>query len=218
MSPWQAENIGVDIGAHIIALRRGAQRTTLNTAAGDWAALGAELAQALPPRARLSVRVADCWSRTFLLEPPAGIRGLADCRLLLEARFDTLYGQAPADWLLQADWQADAPMLACAIPRALRQALAGFSLARLLPALLLDWNCHCAALPPDGVWCAAADGVVNLLLWQQARLQLVRQQPGSDVDGLLALEMARLGVALPAARFWSGVGAPAGWTRLEMAA
>ncbi|NHZ96130.1 hypothetical protein [Massilia sp. CCM 8734] len=218
MSLWQAENIGVDIGAHTIALRRGAQRTTLKAAGGDWAALGVELAQLLPARARLSVRVADCWSRTFLLEAPAGIGGLRDCRLLLDARFETLYGQAPADWLLQADWQAGAPMLACAIPRSLRQALAGFSLARLLPALLQDWSRHCAALPLDGVWCAAADGVVNLLVWHNARLQLVRQQPGTDVDGLLVLEMARLGVALPAARFWSGPAAPAGWTHLEAAA
>ncbi|NHZ83836.1 hypothetical protein F2P44_31890 [Massilia sp. CCM 8695] len=218
MSRWQAENIGVDIGAHTIALRRGAQRSTLRAAGGDWAALKAELAQLLPARARLSVRVADCWSRTFLLEAQAGISGLRDCRLLLDARFETLYGQAPADWLLQADWQADAPMLACAIPRGLRQALAGFALARVLPALLQDWNRHCAALPADGVWCAAADGVVNLLVWRKARLQLVRQQPGQDVDGLLALELARLGVAMPAARFWSGPAMPAGWTQLEAVA
>lgn len=218
MSRWQAEYIGVEIGARSIVLCRGAQRSTLDSASGDWAALGGELAQRLPPRARLSVRVADCWSRIFLLAPPAGIRGLRDCRLLLDARFDTLYGQAPADWLLQADWQAGAPMLACAIPRSLRQALDGFSLARLAPALLQDWNRHCAALPADGVWCAAADGVVNLLVWQQARLQVVRQQPGSDVEGLLALELARLGTVLPAARFWSGPAAPAGWMRLEAAA
>jgi hypothetical protein len=218
VSRWQAENIGVDIGATTIALRRGAQRSTLRTACGDWAALGVELAQVLVPRARLTVRVADCWSRIFLLEPPAGIRGLGDCRLLLDARFETLYGQAPADWLLQADWQAGAPMLACAIPCGLRQALAGFSLTRLLPALLLDWNRHCAALPADGVWCAAAEGVVSLLAWRQGRLQLVRQQPGADVDGLLALEMARLGGAWPAARFWSGPAAPAGWMALEAAA
>ncbi|RSZ59670.1 hypothetical protein HF313_13035 [Massilia atriviolacea] len=218
MSRWQAENIGVDIGARSIVLQRGARRSALNAAGGDWAALGAELAQALPARARLSVRVADRWSRTFLLEAPGGIASLRDCRLLLDARFEALYGQAPADWLLQADWQAGAPMLACAIPRALRQALAGFALARLQPALLHDWNRHCAALPADGVWCAAADGVVNLLVWHKARLQLVRQQPGTDVEGLLALEMARLGMALPAARFWSGPAAPAGWTPLEAAA
>ena len=218
MSLRQADNIGVDIGAHAIVVRRGAQRTTLTALAGDWAALGMELAQVLPAHARLSVRVADCWSRIFLLDPPAGIAGLRECRLLLDARFDTLYGQAPADWLLQADWQAGAPMLACALPRALRQALAGFSLARLLPAFLQDWNRHCAALPADGVWCAAADGVVNLLVWRQSQLQLVRQQPGTDVDGLLALELARLGTGMPAARFWSGPAAPAGWTHLEAAA
>ena len=40
----------------------------------------------------------------------------------------------------------------------------------------------------------------------------------SGVDGLLALELARLGAGMPAVRFWSGPAAPAGWTHLEAAA
>ncbi|MEO7579210.1 MAG: hypothetical protein ABIT83_16490 [Massilia sp.] len=212
MSRWPAEPIALHLGGagNVLA------GTPLAAAAGDWPALAAELAQKLAPGTRLDVRLVDCWSRYFLFETPVGVSGLRDSRLLLDARFEALYGQPPADWLLRADWQAGAPMLACAVPRALEQALAGFRLARLAPATLRSWNRHCATLPATGLWCGADDGMFNLLYWHEGQLRLVRQQRGDDLDGLLALELARLGAAMPAARFCSGR-AIAGWTALEAA-
>lgn len=221
MSRWRAEKIGLEIGGQAIVLRRAGARQPLAAAAGDWPAMAAELAQLLPARARLSVRVADCWVRYCLLEPPAGSASLRDCRLLLDARFEALYGHSPADWLLQADWQAGRPMLACAIPRSLRQAFTGLSLVsleRLVPALLEDWNHHCRALPETGVWCGTGDGMLNLLYWEQGSLRLVRQQRGGDANALLALELARLGAAMPQARFCSGDAMPEGWRRMAHSA
>jgi hypothetical protein len=214
VSRWLPESFSVDIGAHRVALRRGRERTVLASAAGDWDALGAELARVLPARARPSVLVADTWVRHFLLDPPAGVTSLRDCRLLLDARFDALYGQAPADWVLQASWEAGAPMLACALPRALVQALDPVRPASLAPRLTHTWNRHCARLPAAGAWCAAADGQVNLLVWSDARLRIVRQQRGIDADLLLARELARTGLPQPVAHFWSGDSRPSGWTPL----
>ena len=210
MSRWPAEKIVLDVGAEGMSL--GGVR--LAARAGDWEALGAELAQLAPKQGALSVRVANCWTRLFLFDPPAGVTGLRECRLLLDARFESLYGPG-ADWLVQADWQAGRAMLACAMPRALHQALAPLDPARLAPALLDDWNAHCAALPETAMWCAAGDGVVSLLYWEEGAMRLVRQQYGAEAGTLIAQQFALLGAQPPAQRYWSGPGAPPGWQSLE---
>lgn len=211
MSRWQTETLALEIGAAAITL--GPARR-LDAPAGDWAALGGELAKELPPRARLQVSVADNWARYFLLDPPAGVAGLRDCRSLLQARFELLYGHSAADWVLQADWQAGRAMLACALPRSLVRSLAGFRLAHLMPALLAQWNRQCGKLPPSGAWCVSSGEVLNLLVWNAGSLKVVRQQRGGSADGLLALELARLDLAAPAARLWSGDAMPSGWSAL----
>lgn len=216
MSRWPAEKIGLKIGGERIVLAHGNAPRELAARAGDWPAMGAELAQLLPARARISVQVANCWARFCLFDPPAGVTGMRDCRVLLDARFEALYG--PGDWLVQADWQAGRAMLACALPRGLREAFAPLTLARLAPVLLDDWNRHCAFWPETGLWCAVQDGVLNLLYWEKGAMRLVRQQRGADIGGLLALEFARLGAQLPAARYWSGAGTPPDWHLLERAA
>lgn len=211
MSRWRSDAFTLQIGPHECVLGG----DVLASRAGDWSALGAELAANLPPRARLSVTLADCWARYFLLAPPEGVTSLRDCRLLLVARFESLYGHAPTDWVLQADWQAGAPMLACALPRACLDALAPFRLASVQPQLLALWNRHCVRLPDSGALCAYANDQANLLYWSGARMRLVRQQKGADADVLLALELARLDASLPQARYWCGAAVPVGWTVLE---
>jgi len=215
VSRWLAEDIALDIGAAGCVLTRSGKEHALQARAGNWPAVAAELMALLPARARLSVRVADYWARYLLLEAPAGVAGVRDCRLMLAARFEALYGEAPHDWLLEADWQAGRPMLACALPRILTESLAPLEPRRIVPLLPARWNLHCAALPPTGIWCAVADGLANVLYWRDGCLRLVRQQRGADIDGLLALELTRLGEPVPAGRFWSGDAAPAGWSQLE---
>ena len=216
MSRWRTEPVDLHVAARaIVLLRAGVVASELRCRAGEWDALAAELPTHVPAGVRLTVTLADCWARYVLLAPPEGIASLRDCRLLLQARFETLYGQPAADWLLQADWRSDAPMLACAIPRPLAQAFFSFRLARLAPALLERWNRHCRRLPPTGALCANADGVASLLYWHDRALRVVRQQRGADPDALLALELARIGAESPPARFWSGPAAPSGWTLLE---
>ncbi len=208
----------LEIGAQATLLRRAGVTRTLTAAPGDWSALAPELAAALPAQARLSVRVADVWVRYSLLVAPDGIASVRDCRLLLDARFDALYGQDPADWLLQADWQVGRSMLACAMPHALRAALPQ-RLERMTPALLHQWNRHCGALAATGAWCSAADGMLTMLYWENDTMQVVRQQRAAadGADDLLALELARLGAAPVPELYWSGAHAPRGWRTLENA-
>lgn len=159
--------------------------------------------------------VADARLRYFLMAAPEGAASLRDGRLLLEARFEALYGHAPHEWVLQADWQAGRPMLACAMPRALLEESRARRPAALRPHLVALWNRHCARLPDTGALCSSADGMLNLLYWEDGDLRLVRQSRSADADALLALELLRLDAAPPAARFWHGAQPPSGWTVLE---
>ena len=192
MSLWRTESRRLFIGA------------------GDWAAQTA----ALPAGARLDVTVADCWARYFMLAQPEDNATMRDGRLLLAARFETLYGDPADEWLLQADWRAG-PMLACALPRALVQALGRG--ARIAPLLLRLWNAHCARLPREGAWCTQAGDTATLLYWQEGSIRMVRQQRGANAEALLALELARLDAPPPVARYWTGSPAPAGWMQMEPA-
>ncbi|MFP5392062.1 MAG: hypothetical protein ACLGI6_11060 [Gammaproteobacteria bacterium] len=210
MSRWRTETQRIAIGAAHV--QHG--QAQLAARAGDWPAVGAELARLLPAASRIDAVVADVWVRYFLLQRPDGVETVRDARLLLQARFESLYGASAADWVLQADWQSEGPMLACALPRALAQALAPFRLARLQPLALHTWNRVAPKLGPSGAWCAQADGQLNLMSWQDGTLRVVRQQRGTDADALLALELARLDLPLPTARYWTGAQAPAGWEAL----
>jgi hypothetical protein len=183
--------------------------------------LPAELLAGVHANKRVAVTVADSRVRYFLLAPPEGVASLRDCRLLLDARFESLYGHPPHEWVLQADWQAGRPMLACAMPRALLHTLASLRPVAVRPHLLVLWNRHCARLPATGVLCASRDGMANLLYWEHGIMRLVRQQRHTGagdpeaLQALLSLELARLEAEPPGARFWSGERAPPGWTALE---
>ena len=217
MSLWRVEKNHLKIDGQEIWLSRadGSSPQRLKTQPGDWDALRDELASMLAPTAGLKVVVADCWIRYFLMELPDGIVNLKDAFRLLNARFESLYGQAATDWLLQADWHRNEPMLACALPRSLLQAVDTYSLSSLEPHLVTTWRKQCASLPATGAWCFMQDGMSILLYWQQGILRLVRQLHCADVDALLALELLRLGEQLPTEKFWTGDARPAQWRLLE---
>jgi hypothetical protein len=105
----------------------------------------------------LCVTVADAWTRLFMVEPPRNATRLQDLQAAAAMRFQALYGEAPADWQLQADWQLGAPFLVCAMPLALRDTLQRIAadnklhLISLLPHFVVAWNRHCRALAP-GAW------------------------------------------------------------------
>ncbi|MFZ6646013.1 hypothetical protein ACO0LO_09865 [Undibacterium sp. TJN25] len=54
--------------------------------------------------------------RLFFVTPPDRPASLKDCRAAAAMRFQALYGEPVDNWRLDADWDACAPFLACAIP------------------------------------------------------------------------------------------------------
>mgnify|MGYP007037474363 CR=1 FL=1 len=126
----------------------------------------------VPPRAgagALSVTIDDGYTRSFVVRPPSGARGLRELRASAAARFATLYGESAESWLLAADWQAARPFVASAVPRELYAAfehlarILGCRLDSVSPALIRVWNHVCASIPSDG-WLVVGFGQTLTLL------------------------------------------------------
>ncbi|WP_414443570.1 hypothetical protein [Burkholderia sp. 22PA0106] len=120
--------------------------------AGDAApgALAAALAAAIDESGGRGLPVhvcfADALARYFMVTPAENARRLSDLRAAAEVRFRMLYGQDPAGWQIQADWQAAEPFLACAVPRywagALHEAVAAGRgcVVSAQPEFVAAWN------------------------------------------------------------------------------
>lgn len=65
---------------------------------------------------RAHLVLADEWVRYFMVTPPAAARSLGDCQAAAALRFAQLHAAAPEGWEIRADWRADRPFLACALP------------------------------------------------------------------------------------------------------
>ncbi len=92
------------------------------------------------------VVLADGWTRLFLVAPPLHTTCLEDCKAAATRRFQLLYGDTPAQWLIDADWDANQPFLACAIPRAIPTTLQqvanahGLKVIGIAPQFIVGWN------------------------------------------------------------------------------
>lgn len=86
------------------------------------------------PRAGLPVRdivVDDDWCRFFMVKPPANADRPGDLAFAAANRFESLYDERPADWVIQADWKAAQSFVACALHRPLLVALDGSCVSRV---------------------------------------------------------------------------------------
>jgi hypothetical protein len=94
----------------------------------------------------LSVTVGDEWARLFMVTPPHNSGRLQDFHGAAAMRFEALYGEGMGDWLVQADWQAREPFLACALPCSLLETLRqvahdrALHLMSVMPQFAVVWN------------------------------------------------------------------------------
>lgn len=101
----------------------------------------------------LCVTVDDAWARLFMVTPPHNAGSLQDLQAAAAMRFQALYDEPPADWQLEADWSANEPFLACAMPRSLLAALQQLAadnklhLSTVMPQFVSAWNRYARALP-----------------------------------------------------------------------
>lgn len=150
------------------------------------ALLGEHGLQGWPTRFVLADELVRLWRVT----PPQGAARHDDLEAAASLRFQALYGEAPAAWQVTADWRADAPFFAAAVPRALLAALLGvaeecrLAVVAIEPRFVSAWNRWRGALRA-GAWFGVVEGGL---------LTLAAVAQGTQDDGVRALRM----LALPA--------------------
>jgi hypothetical protein len=233
--PWRDE-VAVHLGPRSVAVARRGRVATAEVPAG--AAPGdvgpaveclARLAAAEGARAGAArVVVADHWAR-YAVVPWSGARLDAAGRLRL-ARYllaDT-YGEEVAGWAVALDdGPPGRPILACALPQALRGTLeealspARLRLASLRPQLVAAFNAWRRRLPADDAWFATVDegslAAVHLSRGGWDRVHVARTSPDwvVELERLQALGQVTQGSGRPGRVFVEAPaalrrGAPAG--------
>ena len=170
----------------------------------------------------LTVVLADELVRMWQVMPPPQCTRLADLQAAAALRFQRLYGDSAADWIVRAGWDAGRPFLASALPRALLGALeaaAGFhqmKLVEIAPQFVALLNLCRGALKPGAWFGTLHDNVLTLGAREEGCVVAVRAQalPDSpDANWLaehLAREALRLNLAAPERlQLWGAL--PSAW-------
>lgn len=154
--------------------------------------------------------LADDLVRLWQVTPPAQAARLADLEGAAALRFHTLYGETPAAWNISADWNAVAPFMAAAIPRALQAAIEaaaaqrGLRLTGIIPHFVAAWNRHAGALQDSAWFGVVQSGVLALAACEDGQLRALRHiaiPHGADHSWLTQCaqrEALLLGLAAPA--------------------
>ncbi|MGY4829023.1 hypothetical protein ACVNIS_10635 [Sphaerotilaceae bacterium SBD11-9] len=131
MSRWRRERLALGLDSRAL-LRAGSAAPPVALATAEptsgWPAAhlrDAIRAQMAPGAsyAVLQVLVGADLCRHFVHQAPAGVRSLAELRLLAANRASQLYGEKPVDWAVVADWTLAQPFACAALPAALLQSL-----------------------------------------------------------------------------------------------
>ncbi|MEO8387802.1 MAG: hypothetical protein ABI546_05315 [Polaromonas sp.] len=127
-----------------------------------------------------TIVLADPLVRVFMVTPPRNPTRLQDCQAAAAMRFQTLYDTPLADWHLSADWNANQPFVACAVPRSLLDSLKQASgehrlaLIEISPHFVVAWNRWRARLAPGDWFGVMHDGTLTLGVTKHRRLAAVR--------------------------------------------
>lgn len=152
----------------------------------------------------------DALTRLWQVTPPQGVATLADLQGATAVRFQALYGDSPAGWELQADWDSGRAFFAAAMPKpllaALAAAAAGHQLAivEVVPHFVDAWNRWHGALK-EGAWFGLVhERVLTLAAIEGRRLRAVRALPlpavvhADALTQIVAREALLQGLAPPA--------------------
>jgi hypothetical protein len=116
----------------------------------------------------LHVVLDDSWARLFLVTPPHNVSRMQDLQAAAAMRFQALFGDAPGDWQIEADWQTASPFVACALPRTLISGLRQIAtdhhlhLHAVQPQFVSAWNKHRRAIRNDGWFGVVLDNSLTL--------------------------------------------------------
>ncbi|MDB5745516.1 MAG: hypothetical protein JWP72_364, partial [Massilia sp.] len=177
------------------------------------AALGKGLARLLAevPAAGRSVTVvlADELARIWQVTPPQGASRMADLEAGAALRFQSLFGAPAAGWQISADWDADRPFLAAALPAPLLATLRqsalehSFHLVEVVPQFVAALNGWRKLRRPNAWFAQVAGAVLTLAVFERGALAAVRTAvipPSGDrawLDAHIAREALLTGAAQP---------------------
>ncbi len=131
-------------------------------------------------RVAVDIIVPDQLVRMWMVTPPGNAAALADCEAAAQLRFAGLFGSAPSDYVISADWNAMHPFLACALPVSHLQQLealcakAQLTLQSVTPHFVATWNRHRARLRREAWLVTLRDGMLTLGATEQSRLIALR--------------------------------------------
>ncbi|MFC5462373.1 hypothetical protein [Massilia niabensis] len=157
----------------------------------------------------VAVVLADELARTWQVTPPQGAGRMADLEAAAALRFQALFGAPATGWQISADWDADRPFLAAALPApllaTLRQSAAEhrFHLVEVVPQFVASLNGWRKLRRPNA-WFAQVEGaVLTLAVFERGALAAVRTAvipPAAGrawLDAHIAREALLTGAAAP---------------------
>lgn len=156
----------------------------------------------------------------FDVTPPAQASRMSDLEAAAAVRLQRLFGVAPGDFRIAANWSARHGFLAAAVPQLLVDELsraaasAGAHVVEVAPQLVAVLNRWRRALPQDAWFGHVHAGSLALAVHEDGALVALRVVPlphdGAALMALVEREALRLGLALPAEVLLAGT-VPAAW-------
>lgn len=209
MLPWKSKRLELWVSPTQTTLylqNRGSAEVLSQVARGNEDDLPSHFSlclQALPAlRCVLHIVLDDALVKFWKVAPPANTGQFDDLGAAARIRFDALYDLPVSDWVIQADWNAKAPFLACAVPAHFLAALGDClnkpkyqptKVVACTAAFIHCWNMH----QPHMANQVQGIGVVNettvtIAIIQNAKLIEVRCFPLLDValESLQGLDQA----------------------------
>jgi len=171
------------IGEHAAArLERGRAVDQAIVARIDWSAAVAESMAALQPLVggRFDVVLDDRLVRYFVVTPPEGTASLDELRSVAAVRLGELFGSDPRAYEVTADWRSSGPFLCCAVPHALKLALAKAaqgargSVASMVPLFVRVANSFPAARSHSGWIVVRVAGWISAASLEHGAIRLIR--------------------------------------------
>ena len=161
--------------------------------------------------ARVDIIVADAWCRFFLTTPPVNVANRTDLDAAVAVRFQSLYGESAAEWLLRSDAQVAASFVTVALPQALQRGLLDvadtceLAVVRIAPACIVAWNRWRRAVKVGDWFAQLSDKQMTLMVLDGTQVRHIVQQPldamaWHDPDWLtrcVEREALRLNLPLP---------------------
>lgn len=168
-----------------------------------------------PTKARIDAGLHDGWVRSFMVEPPAGTRSLAELRACAQARFETLFGLDGSQWRLCGAWHASQPFVVVAASAKVLGAIERLCARHRwrLRSLQPTWARTVAAQQwpkGDQWWGVTGEGATTVLRTQGGRITHVRTttlHPEASPERAVARERLRAGELLPDSSAWRGLSA-----------